>query len=433
MSDLASLMQKRAKLRRELRSIHNSFNDSSDRSWQSYKDSRDWNQKMDRVRELSEEIESRQVERERRRAELGDGDSGGNGPRAGRPVPGRSEGPSGKRWRNPKTDEEIRAYRPDERMADPDADGLSIGRYIVGLATGNWSGAEEERALATESDPSGGYLIPEPLSSRVIDLARAGSSVMAAGVQTVEMDSKTLSLTRVSSDPTPSWHRENATVATSEPGFEQVELDAKTLAVTVPISVEATEDSANLPDVVERTLRQALGLELDRAILRGSEPDTADANLEPVGIRWTDNVQLTSNSSSGLSNWDPISQDIQAVREQDGEPTALIWHPTLAGQAERLKATDDQPLQPPASVADITKIRSTQIPTDLTGSNDETELYVGDYRGVLVGMRTQTRIEATREGGDAFDKLQVRVRAYLRADAVLEHPEHHHVRHAITI
>jgi HK97 family phage major capsid protein len=54
---------------------------------------------------------------------------------------------------------------------DPgDAEGLSFDRYLRGMATGRWEGADHERALAEATTGAGGALVPSPLSARVIDL-----------------------------------------------------------------------------------------------------------------------------------------------------------------------------------------------------------------------------------------------------------------------
>ena len=63
-----------------------------------------------------------------------------------------------------------------------------------------------------------------------------------------------------------------------------------------------------------------------------------------------------------------------------------------------------------------------QIPVNMTkGTSSNASIAVaGDYSQLLIGLRTTLTIEASREAGDgtegAFSKLQVWVRAYLRAD-----------------
>ena len=68
---------------------------------------------------------------------------------------------------------------------DPAEQDLSFDKYLRGMATADWSGAEHERALAEATTGAGGALVPSPLSARVIDLARNRTVVFRAGAQTV--------------------------------------------------------------------------------------------------------------------------------------------------------------------------------------------------------------------------------------------------------
>jgi HK97 family phage major capsid protein len=82
---------------------------------------------------------------------------------------------------------------------------LSFDRYLRGLATARWDGAEHERALAEATVGAGGALVPSPLSSRVIDLARNQTRVFQAGAVTVPMTSQTLAIPRLLTEGSPAW------------------------------------------------------------------------------------------------------------------------------------------------------------------------------------------------------------------------------------
>jgi HK97 family phage major capsid protein len=56
-------------------------------------------------------------------------------------------------------------------------------------------------------------------------------------------------------------------------------------------------------------------------------------------------------------------------------------------------------------------------------STDCSEAYVGDFRELLIGIRTAFKLEASRVAGSAFENLQVYIRAYIRADIALAHPK----------
>lgn len=157
--------------------------------------------------------------------------------------------------------EEIRVLRNNENLETtvrhnlPDgikARELSLGRLLRGIVLGDWKGSEaERRTLAIGDSTLGGYLVPSPISARVIDLARNQARVLQAGALTVPLEANTLTLARVTGDPTASWKAENAPGTFSDMAFGKIELVAKSLLALIKTSVEIFEDAANLSQVVE--------------------------------------------------------------------------------------------------------------------------------------------------------------------------------------
>jgi len=105
---------------------------------------------------------------------------------------------------------------------------LSLQRYLRGMATGEWDGAEHERALAEATVGAGGALVPAPLSARVIDLMRARTVVLRAGGVTVPMTSQTLALARLTGEGTPAWKTEGANITAADLTFDRVTFTART-------------------------------------------------------------------------------------------------------------------------------------------------------------------------------------------------------------
>ncbi|HEX9582799.1 MAG TPA: phage major capsid protein, partial [Gemmatimonadales bacterium] len=177
-----------------------------------------------------------------------------------------------------RTGREVRAVLPGERLVDAlnlsaEARTLSVGRFLRGLVTGDWQGAEaEHRALTVGEFVAGGALVPAPLAALLIDLARAQSVVIRLGAQTIPMPSTTLDLARVVTDPSATWYGEEvrATGLTEGQGsFGRLTLKAHTLAILERASVELAEDAPNFGQVLEQQLAAALALEFDRAVLFG--------------------------------------------------------------------------------------------------------------------------------------------------------------------
>jgi HK97 family phage major capsid protein len=309
-------------------------------------------------------------------------------------------------------------------VADPDD--LSLGRMIRAMVTGDWQAAPNEaellRSQAIAPVTGGGVFVPEELSSRVIDLARNQARVFQAGAQTVVMDSGDFAIAKVAGDPTASWHRESKKIAASSGSYEKLVFHAKTLAALVKGSVETFEDAQNIQSVIEAQLAQALGLELDRVALRGKGVDP-----EPRGIR--NHADVTIDPLTAVpANFDFLSEAIETVQNNNGEPGAVIYSARTSGKLDRLKDTTNQPLQMPASVAELRRLVSNQVPNNIGAGTNESEAYVGDFVQLLVGMRTELQIEATRVGGStdggAFEQLEVWIRAYLRSDIQIAQPKH---------
>ncbi|NPV52644.1 MAG: phage major capsid protein [Firmicutes bacterium] len=345
-------------------------------------------------------------------------------------IVGGKEPIEGQRWyENPG---EIRVLRREQKIAEnrsynlPDGirpDELSLGRLLRGVVSGNWHGAEaERRALSEGTDTLGGYLVPEPLALRVIDLARNQARVMEAGALTVPMEESSLKMARVTSDPTAYWRAENEAITESDMTFGAITLYAKALAALCRVSIELIEDAVNMPQLVESALSQALALELDRAALFGNGVS------EPMGLYNTADVQKVDMGTNGaaLTSFAPFSQAVQKVQEANGSPKALIWAPRTAGEVDRLVDTTGQPLRPPASFEALSKLATKQVPVNLTHgtATNATCVFVGDFSQMLIGMRTNLTLEVARQAADAFGKLQVLIRAYLRADVQVARPPH---------
>ena len=119
---------------------------------------------------------------------------------------------------------------------------------------------------------------------------------------------------------------------------------------------------------------------------------------------------------------------IQAVREANGIPRVAVYSPRTEAALNGLTEgpTTYQPLIFPKPITDLRHHVSTQIPNNLTqGSADDSSVaFVGDFSQIMVGMRTQIKIEIAREEGDSFKNLQVLIRAYLRGDVQLAHANH---------
>ena len=323
---------------------------------------------------------------------------------------------------------EVRTLRPTESLESvvghSNAPDGAVGDVIRSLVTGNTAYLPEHlRAQSGGIGSAGGFTVPTDLSARLIDRARAASVVNQAGSLLVPMDTAELSLARLESGATVGWKAENAAAPQGNLTFGRVTLRAKTLIALLVSSVELAEDSPNYGAAVETELAQSLAIELDRACMFG-----AGAASEPLGIANQAGIGTTAVGAA-LTRYTNVGTAVRLIKAANHDPDFLFLAPRTWGFFDALEDTTNQPLRPPASFEQLVKFPTTSVPIT-QGAGSDTTLIIGRGEEILVGVRTQVVIEASRQASDgtnrAFPQLQVHIRAYLRADVALAHPAAFH-------
>jgi HK97 family phage major capsid protein len=322
---------------------------------------------------------------------------------------------------------EVRTYSPREAISERPYNGPGIGSYIRGIVTGKWADPEL-RALAEGTPSAGGYLVPTPLSLMVVDLLRNQAQVVKAGAITVPMEAATLKMARLASDVTAGWKAENAALSYSDNSFQQIVFTANMLCAGAKISIEMIEDSSNIDAIVSNSISKALALALDYAALYGS-----GSSNQPTGIKNQTSVPITvlgTGAGYALTDYSKFSAGISTLMGNNvSGPFGIIYNARTAGELDNLQDTLHQPLRQPELVAAASKFVSNQIPSNLTvGSASTTsDAFIGQWDQCMIGMRTGMTLEISREAADstgsAFSNTQVWIRAYLRADVQLSHPQ----------
>jgi HK97 family phage major capsid protein len=314
-------------------------------------------------------------------------------------------------------------------VGEKGADRMRFGAVVRALALGDRRGLSdlELRALSEGSDSAGGYSVPEVLAGSFIDRVRNVATVFRAGAVTVPMTSDTLHIARLAQpgltvDGSPAgvetlWKTENDDITEGDLTLERVTFTARTLPVIIKLSVELSEDSNNIAAIIERELAAAFALELDRVALFGS-----GVAPQPKGVRNQASVNVEDFGGLAPTDYDFVIDAIARLWADNHNPNARMYPPALAAHLAKLKDTTNQPLRVPDVVAAVPAFVTNQIPND-GGSPTSTTMIVGDFTNLLIGVRTSFRLEVSRVAGSAFEKLQVWVRAYLRADVQLAHPE----------
>lgn len=366
-----------------------------------------WQERRDaELAEVKKELEEIQLKGNRSRLGLG----------------GRAEQDTHERWIDTKSQQPlpVLAHGQSLRALQGKADGMpTMGRVLRGLVLGGRAHDakqldEERKAMAISSDPAGGYTVAGVLASQWIDLLRANMVLSKAGALTVPMDSGELTLARVTGDPAVSWHSENASITDSEATLGAVTLRAKTVVCLVKLSLELSQDSANIEQILQSTITSAMANAIDSAGINGV---STNAGAAPSGL-----IALPGrNSVTGIgapTSWD-FAIDGMYELLADNVPAerigAMVAHPAVWKKMAKLKSgitNDNTPLTAPDEVAKLPKLWTTAAP--LASGTTATGI-IADWRDLMFGVRKDISVRVLQ---DTFlgTNLQIAVLAYARVD-----------------
>jgi HK97 family phage major capsid protein len=309
------------------------------------------------------------------------------------------------------------------------AEEFSVGRAILASVTGDRELARAElSAQQISSDPSGGFFLAPEISGQFIDLARSMSVLVNAGAITLPLSTTETRVVKVTQDPAAGWHQELEALTSTQVQLGAVTLRSRTIGAVIDLSQELVEDAPNAYTAVTQTLAAAVAKQLDRALFRGIDDDNPF-----TGVLDDPNVSVTDMGTDGAAptDYDEIVDAIEDCWTANSEPDVRIEHPRTSAQYAKLKeATTNAPLVPPPVLAQLRTLRSTQVPVDQThgSANNASSMVVGNFgvngAWVILGMRSNFRIETSREAGDAFENLGVKVRIWGRFDLAIGRPTH---------
>ncbi|SFK38476.1 phage major capsid protein [Geodermatophilus ruber] len=298
---------------------------------------------------------------------------------------------------------------------------LSLRKWLRGVATGDWTGAEAEQRSMTGATPAaGGYLLPTLLSASVIDKARAATQVMRAGARVFPMAARVVDVPRWEGDPSVAWRQEGAAIPPSDGVIGTVRLTARSLAGLTKVTRELLEDAPEADDLLVQAFAAVVARTVDKVALLGS--GTAP---EPRGIKATPGIQTTAfggANGAAPTSYDVLIDAVGSLRDVNEEPTAAIFSPRTGRSFAKLKASDGQPLRAPDYLDGVARLETSTVPNDLTaGANsDASDVIVGDYRNLLIGVRTDLQVTLLTEAFATTGELGVLV--WWRGDIAVARP-----------
>jgi len=283
----------------------------------------------------------------------------------------------------------------------------SLGQIMSAMVGVNRD-ADVRAALQESVGADGGYACPEYMSDEIIDALRARSVLVGAGARTIRLEGKSMSMLKVETDPTASWHKENDLIGDSQPTSSQVLFQPKTLTVLVKMSREVFEDSLNLDEAVQLAIAGSVATELDTRVLFGGATNGPKGLIEHNGV-------IDVPVDGPLTDYSKLLEALYQLKMNNlwSPPTAWLLSPLAWHQLQGLTSSEKQPLMPPSSVGEVQQLTSNIIPSDT--------VLTGDFTKLLLGFRSDLRVEFLNQ---AFaDRYQYAFLAHLRMDSQPMHPE----------
>jgi len=315
------------------------------------------------------------------------------------------------------------------------------------------------KALAEATPSAGGVLVPEEVSSEIVQLVRNRVAVMRMGPTIVPV-AKELDLPYMSTGSAAYYVAENARIPVTEPTFALVpKLRPMELAALLPVANRLLRDAATNPtleDALRQDMAGALAGRQDLAFLQG-----LGGGNEPLGVR--NHGGLTAAPELGTDGEVPTLADFQrmvggvrSVNAPFARP-GWIFHPDVLTWLEILTDSTGRPLlegdllriDPSGGGGTFLGYRfqtTGTIPTTLTvgASTDCTYVVFGsDWNEAWVGENLDLLIEASNDatyspdGGtthiSAWQQRQTVFRALSNHDFALRRPEYFTVMEGVRL
>lgn len=246
---------------------------------------------------------------------------------------------------------------------------------------------------------TGTALLTEFLSAQLLDGGLSQSHCAALGMQSFAMVEGEHRFAKISTYPVGEWLGEYAQSSDKSVVFSSVDFDAKTLRFFCNVSGELAQDGANFDRSMRQVFTKTIGNSIDTAALIGA--GTAD---EPEGIANYTNVNKWTSTT--LESYDDWVYAIRMILEDDGvleDITGTIMHPNVWRDLALIKGqTDLISVPPPWFLANHQFKVTSKIPTNLGIPENLTEIFIGGWRSLMLGVRLQTSVIISPVQSDRF-------------------------------
>lgn len=275
------------------------------------------------------------------------------------------------------------------------------------------------RALVEGTTTEGGYLVPEELRAEVFRIL-PDVTIMRKIARILPMASNSLKINSLSARPVAYWTAEYASKSTTSAEFDQIELSPNDLVCLIPISDQLLADAnINLVQFIIELFAEAIGLAEDKAFFTGS------GTGQPAGI----SGYTISNQgiAGGTISFDDIIALIDLVpqRVSQSPKAAFVGNRYVKRLLRTLKDNNNQYIWRDSRGGNVGSGsgETYKLPDTIYGypfyeQNDllQSELYFADWSFYIIGDRQTLSVRTTTEGGDAWRRNSMEIKAVERVD-----------------
>ena len=264
------------------------------------------------------------------------------------------------------------------------------------------------KAVSEGVDNEGGYLTPTEFRAEVVrELFDIG--VMRGVARVIPMNTDSLEMPTLSARPAAYWKSEHAVITTSSAEFGQVTLTPYVLITRIPASREIVADSAiNIVSFFTQLFAEEIARAEDKAFFTGS------GSGRPTGVN---QASISTVSAGGVLNFDDLISvfyKLQAPHRRSPS-AAFIASRRIIEILRKVKDNNGNYIwQPSVQLGQPDRILG--IPVLEQNDISEDQLYFADWSYYFIGDRETLAVETTLEGGTAWERHRVEIKAYERVD-----------------
>jgi HK97 family phage major capsid protein len=298
-------------------------------------------------------------------------------------------------------------------VAIPDQRGMKSARLIRGLCHGKGDSTKaaewakknypEDEGLAkalTIAGDGAGYIMPTEYSTDLIEFLRPMVAVRKLNPIVIPMDKNTLQIPKLVSGSTATYIGSDDDIVNTKPTFGMLNLVFKKLAALVPVSNDLIRYSApSADDLVRNDLVQGMAQRENQAFLR----DNGTSNT-PKGLRYqaaSGNI-FAANATVNLAN---VTTDLGKMLLKLLEnnvpmirpgwifaPRTMIYLMTVRDGNGNFAFKDEMSR---GTLWGYPFAITTEVPVNLGGGTNESEIYFADFADVVIGESTSVMVDAS--------------------------------------